>query len=325
MRISLPALQEAARVTEFRAEIVEKVIYLLHVLEALQRHPFLAGRLVLKGGTALNLFYFNLPRLSVDIDLNYIGAIERETMLAERPQVEAALQAVCAREDLAVTRVPSDHAGGKWSLRYASALGQGGNLNIDLNFMFRIPLWSPVAMDSTPIGIHQAHAIPVLDIHELAAGKLAALLSRQQARDLFDAHQLLCQRELDATRLRIAFVVYGAMNRIDWRTVQIEQVGFRESEVADRLLPMLTHGMTVPPDEIPGWGDRIVSECRNALGKILPFTPAEREFLDRILDHGEIVPQLLTTNDQLAERIRHHPMLAWKAFNVRQHRQSAPS
>ena len=34
------------------------------------------NRLVLKGGTALNLFFFDLPRLSVDIDLNYVGKLE---------------------------------------------------------------------------------------------------------------------------------------------------------------------------------------------------------------------------------------------------------
>jgi hypothetical protein len=41
------------------------------------RHPFLNRRLVLKGGTAINLFYLDLARLSVDIDLNYVGQIER--------------------------------------------------------------------------------------------------------------------------------------------------------------------------------------------------------------------------------------------------------
>jgi len=48
------------------------------------RHPFLNTRLVLKGGTAINLFYLDLARLSVDIDLSYIGQIERGPMLDEK-------------------------------------------------------------------------------------------------------------------------------------------------------------------------------------------------------------------------------------------------
>jgi predicted nucleotidyltransferase component of viral defense system len=45
----------------------------------------------------------------------------------------------------------------------------------------------------------QVQKIPLLDINELAAAKLAALLSRHTARDLFDAHLLLMQADLDET------------------------------------------------------------------------------------------------------------------------------
>jgi predicted nucleotidyltransferase component of viral defense system len=82
--------------------------------------------------------------------------------------------------------MPDEHAGGKWSLRYQSAAGQGGNLEVDLNFMFRVPLWPVTIADSYPVGTWQATQIPLIDIHELAAGKLAALLARRQARDLYD-------------------------------------------------------------------------------------------------------------------------------------------
>jgi len=50
----------------------------------------------LKGGTALNLFLLDMPRLSVDIDLNYLGA-DRDTMLADLPRVQQAVVAVCGR------------------------------------------------------------------------------------------------------------------------------------------------------------------------------------------------------------------------------------
>lgn len=71
------------------------------------------GKLALKGGTALNLFVFDVPRLSVDIDLNYVGAADRENMLAERPKIEQAVHAVFARQGLTVRRMPTEHAGGK--------------------------------------------------------------------------------------------------------------------------------------------------------------------------------------------------------------------
>ena len=113
-----------AGATGFQAEPLEKVIRLLGLLDALRSHPFLKTRIALKGGTALNLFVSEVPRLSVDIDLNYLGAAERETMQADRPKVEQAIRAVCGRLGIGIKRSPTDHAGGKWRLSYITVSGQ---------------------------------------------------------------------------------------------------------------------------------------------------------------------------------------------------------
>jgi hypothetical protein len=49
----------------------------------------------------------------------------------------------------------------------------------------------------------------------------------------------------------------------------------------------------------------------------LPFTEAEMEFLNRVLDKGVITPELLTADEDLQDRIKRHPLLEWKALNVR--------
>ena len=98
MMLSSSEVLPVAESTGFNPSMVEKVIHLINLLNALDAHPFLKGKWVLKGGTALNLFVYNLPRLSVDIDLNYIGALGRDEMLADRPKVEQAIQAVFSRE-----------------------------------------------------------------------------------------------------------------------------------------------------------------------------------------------------------------------------------
>ena len=74
MRISIERLAAEAETTGFRPDMLEKVAHLLGLLNALRSHPYLNGKLVLKGGTALNLFVFAAPRLSVDIDPNCVGA-----------------------------------------------------------------------------------------------------------------------------------------------------------------------------------------------------------------------------------------------------------
>ncbi len=322
MNISQERLRAEAADTDFRPEILEKSLRLLSLLEAFFQHPFLKSRFTLKGGTALNLFLFDVPRLSVDADLNYIGAQDRATMMAEREQVERASRAVFAREDFRVQRVPSpdEHAGGKWRLRYRSPLGGEGNLEVDINFMFRVPLWSPEPSDSRALGSAQTTHIPVLNIHELAAGKLAALFSRRASRDLFDTRELLWRKDLDQTRLRTAFVAYGAMSRKDWRTITLRDISYEPNELKNELIPMLRTQVASQLGDPKPWASKLVSECAERLQPLISFTPAEREFLDRLLDHTEIEPSLITSDEALAERIAQHPLLAWKAENVRRYK-----
>ena len=319
MRISPERLAAEAEVTLFQPDVLEKVAQLLGLLEALCGHPFLRRKLALKGGTALNLFVFDVPRLSVDIDLNYVGAETREAMLEERPRIEAAMMAVFGREDFEIRRVPGGHAGGKWSLRYEVDSGQRGGIEVDLNYMYRVPLWPVAHRDSHPVGSWQARGIPVLDIHELAAGKLAALLARCKARDLFDSRLVFSLDGLDLERLRTAFVVYGGMNRKDWRAVSIGDVTFDEAELSSQLLPAL-HTGTVGSAEAASFGERMMAECQDALSVVLPLNEAELAFLDLLLDEGKIDATILTRDLDLQQRIQAQPGLEWKAQNVRRYR-----
>jgi len=320
VRLSSAALGQAAAETGFSPEPLEKVARLLDLLAKIQTHPFLKGRLVLKGGTALNLFHLSVPRLSVDIDLNYIGGIDRETMLEERPKVEQAVAAVCGRADLSVRRAPTEHAGGKWRLRYVDVNGRQGNLELDLNFLMRVPLWSPRSGDSRPLGPFEAKSILINDIHELAAGKLAALFSRAAARDLYDVCRILEGDALDPEKLRLAFVVYGGISRRDWRTVTLKDIGFSESDVSRQLVPVLKAELAPGTGEIASWTREMVETCRRLCTGLLPFEPPEAEFLEALNGRGDIVPELLTDDVDLQTKIRLQPGLLWKAQNVRQHR-----
>jgi len=303
--------------TGFGGEALEKVFRLIALLDALNSHPFLKKRIALKGGTALNLFYFDVPRLSVDIDLNYIGAADRETMLAERPKLEQAVQAVCSREGLTVKRMPSEHAGGKWRLTYAASTGGSGNLELDVNFMLRTPLWSPRIAHCFPVGSFKAAPVTVLDPHELAAGKLAALLARSANRDIFDAHRLLVAPDLDHARLRLGFVVYGGMNRKDWRTVSLEDVKGDPADAPRDLVPMLRADLAPSRGDIKRWLDQLVAECRARLSIVLPLQAHELEFLERLNGAGDIVPEIVTDDPAMQAILRDQPGLKWKALNVK--------
>lgn len=320
MNLTHDELLREAGATGFQVEILEKVFRLFDLLEGLRAHAYLRPRLVLKGGTAINLFHLDVPRLSVDIDLNYIGAVDRATMLAERPKVEQAIEAVCRRLDLGVRRIPSERAGGKWRLGYQRSAGGTGTLELDLNLILRAPLWAPIVMASRPLGGFRAEGVPVLDIHELIGGKLAALFGRTAARDVFDAWTLLGRDGLDVDKLRLAFVVYGGVNRRDWRTLERDEIHLDPVEVERNLLPVQRQGSAPARTELRVWTERLVQETRERLAQVLPLRDHERAFLDRLNDHGVISPELITEDGRLRGVISTHPGLLWKAENVRGHK-----
>jgi predicted nucleotidyltransferase component of viral defense system len=317
--LSRAQLQRSAADGGYQVETYEKATLLLEVLDGVRAHPFVGGRLALKGGTALNLFLLDIPRLSVDIDLNYVGAADREAMLAERPRVEQALEQVFGRAGLTVKRMPTDHAGGKWRLSYQSALGPTGTLEVDVNFMLRTPLWPPARIDSRPVGGRAALGVLVVERHELAAGKLAALVARSASRDLFDARELLRSPGLDPGLLRVAFVAYGGMNREDWRNVGLDRVTTTARDVDEQLVPMLRADIRPTRAELAAWTNALVAETRELMKAVLPLRDREREFLELLNGKGIVAPELLTDDSTVQALLRTHPGLAWKALNVREH------
>lgn len=131
---------------------------------------------------------------------------------------------------------------------------------------------------------------------------------------------MLASDTFDNARLRLAFVVYGGINRVDWRTVSIDSVTTTVSDVQRQLLPMLRQDIRPNPGDVEGWTRNLVDDTRALLSAVLPLDDAEIQFLDRLNDQAEIEPRLLTSDAELQRRILASPGLQWKALNVRKHR-----
>jgi len=320
MLTSKEQLLKEAKMRGYKPEILEKVYRLLDIFSQILSIPYLKERLVLKGGTALNLFHFErLPRLSVDIDLNYVGALDRETMLNEKPILIDAIHQILLQNQFERHRSPMHHAGGKMVWIYNSVLGQRGSLEIDLNFMYRQPLY-PVLNRSPNIESYKNWQAPVLDIHELAAGKLSALFNRSASRDLFDAHYLMTKVDLDIKKLREAFVVYLAMTKIDLASLMPDSVEYNLTDLKNRLLPVMYQqslARTLP--QLKAWATKMVSELQRGLSSILPLKDNEVAFIQGIRTESKISPELITDSETLAEKIVLHPAIHWvmKRYNGR--------
>lgn len=312
MILSKKTLLQEARQLNYKPELYEKTLQLLTVLKNIVEVPYLRNRFVLKGGTALNLFHYEKPpRLSVDIDLNYIGQLDREKMLEERPLIINALNLMCRQLQLEPDRQPTQYAGGKMIWRYNSVLDQKGNLELDLNYMYRKPLWE-IEWKFSKLNAVQNISFPILNIHEIAAGKLIALFSRSASRDFFDVHYLLTQYPLNINQLKIAFIVYLAMSDIHLQKLKTDNILYDLNDFYNRLLPVLQQDvLPTVKHQLKLRAERILAELKIALNKLLLFEENELSFIRQIREFGKIEPDLITTDKQLQNRILQQPALQW--------------
>lgn len=313
---SRETLQTIAGATGHQPATLEKVVRLIDLIQEVSDDATLKGKFALKGGTALNVFILGLDRLSVDIDLNYVGALDREAMTNERGDLEVALQRILASQNYQIDRKPEQHGGGKWIARYSSALGGAGTLEVDINYMMREPLFGVHAMNSIKLGDYQAQDVPVVDQHEIIAGKLVALLSRQAARDLFDATRIFAMDGLDWRAIRAAMHAIGATGKKDWRKASVDTIKVTKAEFGNNLLSCLPRAHLEQFGGQKAWTGDAIELCKERLAPILDFTAGERAFLDGVIEKGEIDASGLDADDDLRARIERMPMLKWRAGNV---------
>ena len=314
-------VKKTARASGFRPDMVEKALRLRDILARLDRHPVTSDAWLLKGGTALNLLHLEVPRLSVDIDLNYIGAQDVDEMREARPEFERALESVCEREGLTVKRVPTEHAGGKFRLRYASVLGGPQSLEVDVSYVARVPLLGKERRETRfPPG--DPIEVTTLPLLELAGGKFTALVQRTVPRDAFDAAVLLSMQPglLENPEFRLAFVCSVAGGRSDPRDLSPSDRFPDPVAIYQQLVPMLrleADGSSPATAELLDW---IGHKQKAVVERLLDWSTAERRFLDRLHDEGVVDAEILNQDPIIQERIRSQPMLQWKALNVRDFR-----
>ena len=182
----------------------EQVTLLVRVM------PFVADEAVfaLKGGTAINLFVRDMPRLSVDIDLTYVPVEPREASLKG---IDAAIRRIgdAIAKNLKGARVAPRI---QMPENIASKLDvelDGARIKIEVTPVSRGCVFDPVTMSVSAkveenFGFAETRVVSFPDLY---AGKIVAALDRQHPRDLFDVRELLANEGL-SDELRSAFVAY---------------------------------------------------------------------------------------------------------------------
>lgn len=227
--------------------MINQKMYISQVELLLQCLPSVASEacFAIKGGTAINLFIKDMPRLSIDIDLVYLPLQDRDQSVAN---IELGLLNIKKKlEDrysaLKITTQTGRTTKSIVKLYIANLKAQ---IVIEPNLIMRGLVYPGQKMNLAPSVEQQFKAfvsdVPIASINDVYAGKICAALDRQHPRDLFDVKLLL--EDGITEEMKKAFLVYLASNsrpmyellnpnRIDQRkTYQDEFIGMTKMEVS---------------------------------------------------------------------------------------------
>jgi predicted nucleotidyltransferase component of viral defense system len=310
MKFDPASLRVTATATGFQPDNLEKLLRLRELLTEFHKHSYLRNKLVLKGGTALNLFYLHLARLSVDIDLNYIAHIDRENMLAERPDIVKAVEQIASGLGYQLQNGVDDHALREWHLGYTSHSSAHDRIQVEINFLMRACALPPRALRATDIADSPPCEFLVLATEELFAGKIKAMIDRRHPRDLYDLFRFTkSSLPHDSEILRKLAVLFSSTMDRDFRAYAIDRVSEVDAKQIDRLLYPLLKAHDRPTKT------EMLAATKPLLATILDHD-LEAAYLAAMAE-GKYQPELLFNKQQeIVERIRLHPALIWKAENV---------
>lgn len=184
---------------------VDQVRLLLGVLPDIAAEDVFA----LKGGTAINLFYRDMPRLSVDIDLTYLPIGDRKASLKDIDETFDRIMAAITRRNPRV-QARRIAGGGNNGTRIIVSDGQA-QIKIETSPVTRGAVYPPTRMMASDSVIDQFGFAEtnVVAFEDLYGGKLHAALDRQHPRDLFDVKLLYENEGLTEDLFRV-FMIYVA-------------------------------------------------------------------------------------------------------------------
>lgn len=293
----------------FVRDTFEKVLRLKEILRFLNEDEFLREHLLLKGGTAINLTVFNLPRLSVDIDMDYTPNDTREDMLECREKIKNVIKEYMESEGYLLSDASRfSHSLDAFHYNYQNAGGNRDMIKIELNYSLRAHIFEPVYRSILPGAFDDGLKIRMVNPMEIFAAKGNALITRAAARDLYDWFNMMSEGLFEEQRdlFRKCFVFYmtisaDTLNK-SFDTSAIDTLDF--NKIRRDLFPVLNKKDNFQLDERKKLAKQYIEN-------LMILTAKEQEYLDNF-ENKKYIPELLFDDVDIVKRIKNHPMALWK-------------
>ncbi|GHS93559.1 hypothetical protein FACS1894207_0180 [Bacteroidia bacterium] len=306
--------ENLAAKTGFIRDNLEKIFRLAEILRHLNEEKIFVENLALKGGTAINLSVFNLPRLSVDIDLDFTQNCSREKMFEIREKINAELLNFMFAEGYALSpHTKNPHSLDSWAFYFQNAGGNRDSIKVEINYSMRNHIL-PITKKKITVDFFRFDSeISVLQPLELFGSKINALIARSTPRDLYDVDNMLknnifSKNEQEFLRKIVVFyiVVGGDISKIDFQYNKLRQIDYPKIRAA--LIPLLRK--TEKFDF-----EKAKSTVLNYLSDLMTLTDNENLFIENF-NSGKYLPELLFEDNEIVKRIKNHPMAVWKTNNL---------
>jgi len=294
----------------FVRDTFEKVYRLVDILEYLSKNTSLNNSLALKGGTAINLTLFDMPRLSVDIDIDFSESVGTEEMLRRRELINRDIHKHMETTGYTLSpRSKDSHSLVSLIFDYTNTGTNKDNIKIEINYSMRHHVMKLREAEITIAPFEGRRIIRTLAVVEIFAGKINALISRAAARDLYDVHNIIrfnIFNEDDLTTLRKCVLFYFALSSRNTqsppRTSDLERLTPRR--IRTDLLPILRKNESFNLEEAR-------DKVKSFLSTLLVFTDNERRFIE-LFNNRQYKPDLLFDDSEILGRIADHPMALWR-------------
>lgn len=305
--------------TGFIRDNLEKVYRLLDILEFIDNNELLRNTLVLKGGTAINLTIFDLPRLSVDIDLDFSRECSKTEMLEYRQEIENILgrymRAAGYFSD--VGRAKAAHSLDSGVFVYENAGGNKDNIKIEINYSMRSHVLKPELKEINFEFMQTPVSVTSVEMTELFGSKIKALLERTAARDLFDINNMivagLFSEPDELSMLRKCMLFYKSVGSTGPfnKAIEFDRIDdLTFTALRQTLLPVLRKSEYV---DLPGMKNNV----KGFLTDLIVLDEREQLYLDEF-GKGRYRPDLLFDDEDIIKRIDRHPMAIWKTSKIRE-------
>ena len=303
-------IEKIANESGFIRDNLEKVIRLNEILTYFNTNPILVDNLVLKGGTAINLSVFEMPRLSVDIDLDLNKECNKEEMLLVRESLNKEILNYMFTQGYSLSQnTKNPHSLDSWAFCYQNAGGNNDNIKIEINYSMRNHIYFPT-VSNTKIKFLPEIEVRIVNPIELFGSKIKALIERTAARDLYDVYNMIEYRifsceELNQVRKTVIFYLAVGGSYAPKKEYSFEVIdNLKYPQIRAHLIPVLRKSEHFDFEKA-----KVV--VKEFLSRLIIFTDKEKSFIDSF-NNNSYKPELLFSDKAIIERIKNHPMAIWK-------------